>query len=232
MVKYTIARYKKGGKRFEVLVDPDKALEYKLGKRKTFDDILVYDEVYSDANKGLRASKSDLMAVFGTTDVNKIAEIIVREGELQIRAEQRRKLIEEKKRQIISYISKYCVDSRTNMPIPPLRIENALEEAGVRIDPFKDVEEQIKDVLSELAKVIPLKQQLTTLSIKIPSFYAGKAYGYIKNAGNVTKEEWLSDGSLLVHIVIPSGIKTEFMDKVGRITNGTAYIEVVEEKVI
>ncbi len=232
MPEYTIARYKKGGKKFEVLVDPDKALEYKLGRRRSFDNILVYDEVYSDANKGLRASRSDLMAAFGTTDINKIAEIIVREGELQIRAEQRRRLIEEKKKQIISYISKYCVDARTNMPIPPVRIENALEEASVKIDPFRDVEEQIKNIISELSKVIPIKQQITRLGIKVPSMYVGKAYGYIKNTGNIVREDWLSDGSLQVEVTIPSGLKLEFMDKLGRITNGTAYIEVIEEKAI
>jgi len=174
LTNYTIARYKKGGKKFEVLVDPDKALEYKLGRRKDFTNVLVFDEVYTDANKGLRASKSDLMSIFGTTDVEKIAEKIVREGELQIRADQRKRLIEEKKRQIIDYISRYCVDARTSAPIPPLRIETALEEAGVRIDPFKPVEEQINQVISDLSKYIPIKKQISILSIKIPPAYVGK----------------------------------------------------------
>ena len=232
MPEYTIARFKRGSKRFEVLVDPDKALEYKLGRRKDFEGILVYDEVYSDSNKGLRAAKSDLMEVFGTTDVNIIAEKIVREGDLQIKAEQRRKLIEEKKRQIIDYISKYCVDARTNLPIPPMRLENALEESSLKIDPFRSVDEQIKEIISKLSEVIPIKQQITILNIRIPPTYVGKAYGYIKNASNIIQEDWLNDGSLSAVVSIPSGLKVEFIERLGRITGGTAYIEVSEERTI
>ena len=232
MPDYTIARYKKGSKKFEVLVDPDKALDYKLGRRRDFSNVLVFDEIYSDANKGLRASRSDLLEVFGTTDIEKIAEKIVREGDLQIRAEQRRKLIEEKKRQIIDFISRYCVDARTNAPIPPLRIESIMEEASVKIDPFRSVEEQINDILGQLSKIIPIKRQMTILSVKVPATFVGKAYGYLKNVGDLLSEDWLSDGSLQATISIPSGLKVEFMEKVGRITNGTAYIEVLEEKTI
>ncbi len=232
MTNYTIARYKKGGKRFEVLVDPDKALDYKLGRRKDFTNVLVFDEVYIDANKGLRASKSDLLNIFGTTDVEKIAEKIVREGELQIKAEQRRKLIEEKKRQIVDYISRYCVDARTSAPIPPLRIENALEEAGVKIDPFKPAEEQINNILSELSKFIPIKKQISILDIKVPPTYVGKIYGFIRNTSDIIKEEWLSDGSLDIRVSIPSGMKVDFMDKVTRITGGAAYVEIIEEKTV
>lgn len=213
-------------------MDPDKALDFKLGRRKTFDDILVYEEVYSDSNKGLRASKSDLLSVFGTTDIYKIAEKILREGDLQIRAEQRRKLIEEKKKQIIDYISRYCVDARTNLPIPPSRLENAFEETSVKIDPFKSVDEQIKDILSSLIQVFPIKQQLTVLNVRIPPAYVGKIYGYIKNSTDTLREDWMSDGSLNTTLSIPSGLKVEFIEKLTRLSDGTAYVEVVEERTI
>ncbi|HIE37242.1 TPA: ribosome assembly factor SBDS [Candidatus Geothermarchaeota archaeon] len=232
MPEYTIARYKKGGKKFEVLVDPDKALEYKLGRRRDFTNILVFDEVYLDANKGLRASKTDLMNIFGTTDIEKIAERIVREGDLLIKTEQRRKLVEEKKRQIIDYISRFCVDSRTSAPLPPLRIERALEEVGVKIDPFRTAEEQVNDVISELAKVIPIKRQISILTLRIPPVYVGKVYGYIKNTSDILKEDWMDDGSLNATVSIPSGLKVDFMEKVSRLTGGSVFVEIVEEKTI
>jgi ribosome maturation protein SDO1 len=232
MPEYTVARYKRGGKRFEILVDPDKALEYKLGRRKEFDGVLVFDEIYIDANKGLRASKSDIQSVFGTTDINVIAEKIVREGELQIKAEQRRRLIEEKKKQIIDYITRYCVDARTNLPIPPLRLKTVLEESSIRIDPFKSVDEQIKDIISSLSQVIPIKQQITILNVRVPAIYVGKVYGYIRNSSDIVKEEWLTDGSLNVMVSIPSGLKIEFIERLGRLSNGTAYVEVAEEKAL
>ena len=151
---------------------------------------------------------------------------------MQIRAEQRRKLIEEKKKQIVSFISRYCVDARTNAPIPPIRIESILDEAGVKIDPFRSIEEQINDILEEMSKIIPIKRQMSILSIKVPAIYVGKAYGYLKNAGDLLNEEWLNDGSLQATVSIPSGLKVEFIEKLGRITNGTAYVEIIEEKTI
>ena len=232
MVEYTIARYQRGSKRFEIIVDPDKALDYKLGKKRDFEGILLFDEVYVDVKKGLRASRADIQSVFGTTDINIVAEKILREGELLIKAEQRKKLINEKKKQIISYISKYCVDSRTGAPVPPIRVENIIDDIGIRIDPFKPAEEQVKYVISEISKVLPIKQQITILQIKVPSIYIGKVYGFIKNSAEILSEEWLSDGSYLARVSIPSGLRQEFIEKLGSFTAGAAYAEVIEEKVI
>lgn len=232
MANYTIARYQRSGKKFEIIVDPDKALDYKLGKKRDFNDVLLFDEIYVDVKKGLRASRTDIQSVFGTTDINAVAERILREGELLIKAEQRRKLINEKKKRIISYISRYCVDSRTGAPLPPVRVENIIEEIGIKIDPFKSAEEQVKYVISEISKILPIKQQITILQIKIPSVYIGKAYGFIKNFSEILDEKWLSDGSYLAKVSIPSGVRQEFIDKLGLFTAGSAYIEILEEKVI
>ena len=52
--KASIVRYSFEGEKFEILVKPDPALEYKLGKRKDISAILVSDEIYSDSGKGTR----------------------------------------------------------------------------------------------------------------------------------------------------------------------------------
>ncbi|MEM0056982.1 MAG: ribosome assembly factor SBDS [Candidatus Geothermarchaeota archaeon] len=229
MSGYTIARFKYGTKRFEILVDPDRALEFKLNKRRNVDGILVYDEVFIDVGKGIRASKADLMEAFGTTDLRAIVERILKEGELLLRAEQRRKLVEEKKRQIIEYLSKYCIDARTGLPIPPQRLENLLKDVSLRIDPFKPVEEQIKGIIEEINKVLPIKQQVVTVSLKVPAAYASKVYGYLKNVFNIVSEAWLDDGSLSVTVNVPSGLKLTFLDKINKLTSSTARFESIRE---
>ena len=45
---YTIARIERRGQTFEILVDPDKALKYRLGEKIPISKIVVYDEVYKD----------------------------------------------------------------------------------------------------------------------------------------------------------------------------------------
>jgi ribosome maturation protein SDO1 len=127
---YTIARLVRGDT-FEILVDPDNALKYKMGEKIPISKVLIYEEIYTDAKKGIRASEEQLLKAFKTKDKLAIATKILTEGTLQITSEQRHRLIEEKKRQIIEFISKSAVDPRTKLPHPPQRVELAMEQAGM-----------------------------------------------------------------------------------------------------
>ncbi|MEM2802178.1 MAG: ribosome assembly factor SBDS, partial [Archaeoglobaceae archaeon] len=135
--KAVVARLRKGGSDFEILVDPYLARDLKEGKEVDFEDLLAVDEIFKNARKGERASNEELQKIFGTTNVKEIAKTIIIEGEVQITAEQRKEMLEAKKRQIITFISKNAIDPRTNAPHPPARIERALEEARVHVDIFK-----------------------------------------------------------------------------------------------
>lgn len=59
--KFTIVRLSAGNEKFEILVKPDPALEYKLGKKIDISNIMISDEIYSDANKGTRISTEKLI---------------------------------------------------------------------------------------------------------------------------------------------------------------------------
>jgi ribosome maturation protein SDO1 len=115
--KFTVVRLTLDGDRFELLVKPDPALEYKLGKRSDLSSVLVSDEIYSDANKGSRASGEKLIKHFKTADQSEIARQILARGELNLTTDQRRKMVEEKRRQIVQYINKppssSCAENRS-----------------------------------------------------------------------------------------------------------------------
>jgi len=226
--KYTIARYVKGGERFEVLVDPDKALEFKMGKDIPIDEIIVMDTIYTDSGKGFRASREALLKVFGTDDPLKVAEAILRRGELLITAEQRKKLIEEKKRQIITFISRNCVDPRTKLPHPPARIEQALEEVGFPIDPFRDAEEQAREVIERLKAVLPISMEVFVVKAVVPPEHVGRCYGVVKSYGKILREEWGADGSWKVELEMPAGLYGPFLEKLGELTKGSAIVSLVE----
>jgi len=221
-----IARLKKQGKNFEILVDCDPALEFKKGKNIDMVDVLATRDVFSDVKKGLKASENEVKEVFGTGDVNKVAEKIIKEGEIQLTSKHREEEREEKKKRIINIIHRNAVDSTTGLPHPPQRIESAMEEAGVHIDENKNAESQVEDVLKKLRVVIPLKFEKKELEIKIPAQYAGQSYGIIKKY-KVLKDEWLNDGSLLAVIEIPSGVLDEFFDSINKISHGE-----VESKIL
>ncbi len=224
--EYVIARYEKGGHKFEILVDPEKAFKFREGEKVPIDEVLVGDYIYKDARKGDRASPEEVRKVFGTTDLRKVAEVILRKGELQLTTAQRRRMLEAKRKLIINYIARSAIDPRTKTPIPPQRIEKAMEEARVSIDLYRSVEEQAIKIVKAIAKHIPIKIARALITIKVPPAVAGRAYSELRRLGEVKNERWLNDGSLLIEIEIPAGMQGEVMDSISRVTKGMAEIKV------
>ncbi len=223
--KVTIVKLTIGNDRFEILVKPDPALEYKLGKRADLSSVLVSDEIYSDANKGSRVAVDKLTKHFKTSDSNEILKQILLKGELNLTTDQRRKMVEDKRKQIVQYINKNFVDPKTKLPHPVQRIENALEDVRVTIDPFKKAEDQVKSIVDSLRKILPLKSEMLQLVILIPSSFSSTSYNYIKSSGVLTSEEWLSDGSLKANIEINAGMKGNFLERIGSLTKGSAQVK-------
>jgi Predicted exosome subunit len=155
--KKVIAKYSLNGEEFEIFVDADLAYEYITGKRSDPLSVLEVDEIFKDANKGERQSKEKIEKAFNTTDLAKIVAIILKNGNVPITTEQRNKLLEEKKRQIIAIISRNSIDPRTNAPLPMQRVENAMEHAKVSIDPFKSASDQVDQIVKKISMIIPIK---------------------------------------------------------------------------
>ncbi|KAG2473122.1 MAG: RNA-associated protein [Nitrosopumilales archaeon] len=226
--KVTVIRYSFAGEKFEILVKPDPALEYRLGKRKDISSILVSDEIYSDSNKGTRASTEKLQKAFKTTDQTAIIEIIVQKGDLNLTTDQRRKMTSEKQKQVVEYIAKTYVDPKSHLPHPPLRIQQAMEDGRVSIDPHKTVDDQVKDIVEKLRSIIPLKSENLNLEIIVPAQYAAQSYSVLKSTGTLKKEEWQSNGSLKAILEIPAAARPNVIDRLGSITKGTASVEVLK----
>src|SRR5713226_7933241 len=225
--KYTTARLAKGQDHFEILVKPELALEYKMGKQVPITQILMIEEVYSDSSKGTRASEEKLQKHFGTIDPVRVAEDVMKHGELQLTTDQRRQLVEEKKKQIVSIIARNALDPRTGTPHPPLRIEQAMSQIRLSIDPYKSAEEQSKDVIEELRPILPIKMEQMRIAVKVFPEHAARAYNAFKSFGTVSREEWQSDGSLMAVIEMPAGMYGSFIDRVGKLTQGSIQTKVL-----
>ena len=222
--KFTVARLVLDGDKFELLVKPDPALEYKMGKRSDISGALVSDEIYSDANKGSRASSEKMMKHFKTTDSADVAKQILARGELNLTTDQRRKMVEEKKRQIVQFINRSFVDPKTHLPHPVVRIEAAMEEVRVPIDPFKKVEDQAKTLVDALRKILPLRSETAKLTVTVPPQFAAQSYSVLKSTGDLRSEEWLADGSLKAVLEMNASIRGQFLDRLGAVTKGSAQV--------
>ncbi len=228
MADVTVVRYSFEGEKFEILVKPDPALDYKLGKKNDLSAVLVSEEIYTDSSKGTKPSGEKLLKAFKTEDPSEIAQKILEKGDLNLTTDQRRKMIEEKKKQIVQFIAKTYVDPRTHLPHPPLRIEQSMKDARVSVDPQKTVDEQTKDIVEKLRSIIPLKSENLSLEIIIPAQYASQSYAVLKSTGSLKKEEWQNNGSLKAILEIPAAARPNVIDRLGSITKGSATVEVMK----
>jgi ribosome maturation protein SDO1 len=217
-----VARLKVHGKIFEVFVEPEGALALKRGDAVKLENILAVEDVFSDARSGDRPPEQDVVNAFGTTDVIRIAEKIIREGELHLTTEQRKKMLEEKKKRVVNIIAQNAINPQTKAPHPPARIEAAMEEAGVHIDPMKDVDELVNVTMKAIRPIIPIRFEEVKIAVKIPPEYAAKAYGSVAGFGNLTKQEWQNDGSWIGVLSIPAGRQDELYSLLNRLTKGSA----------
>jgi rRNA metabolism protein, SBDS family len=225
--KFTVARLTRENEHFEILVKPTKALDYRNGKIPGVSEVLAADIIFSDANKGTKVSEEAMKKAFKTLDPLKIADEILKKGTLQLTTDQRRKMVEDKRKQVIDYISHQAVDPKTNLPHPPMRIENAMEQIRYPIDPYKSVEEQAKDIIKLLRPILPLKVEQVKVAVKIPSQFASRAYGTIKTLGTIKREEWRGDGSWYGEMELPAGAYASLINKLGDSTKGTGEAKII-----
>ncbi|MDO8647224.1 MAG: ribosome assembly factor SBDS [Candidatus Diapherotrites archaeon] len=221
-----IARFEHSGHKFEILVDPDLALLVRQGKSIDFESLLANEAVYKDANKGEEASEETVKKVFGTTDLKEIALKIIKDGEVQLTTDQRRRMHEQKRKEIIAFISSNAINPQTKAPHPAVRIENAMNEAKVQVDVFKSVQEQIPEILKEIRKLIPLSMDKLKVAVKVPAEFSGKA-GPLLHKYAAIKQEWQSDGSIVAVFELPVGMKNDLFNELNHLTHGNVETKIL-----
>jgi len=226
------ARLESHGQRFEVLVDPDAALAIKRGEFDgDLEEVIAAEDVFEDASRGDRPPESALEEVFGTTDPMAIIPEVVERGEIQITADQRREMQEQKRKQLINKIARNAVNPQMDdAPHPPERIERALEEAGFRVDPMEPVESQVDDALDALRPVIPIRFDEVVMAVRLPADYAGSGQAQIRQFGELEREEWQNDGSWVGVVRFPAGLQNEFYDLANEVSSGEADTRLIKDE--
>ena len=208
-----LARWEFGGKRYEILVDPDLVESFKSDPYTVnIDDFLATDEVWHDARGGDRPTEEAIEATFSTQEISKIAEIIIERGSIQLTTNQRKDLVEQKRQLIIHEIHSTAVDPKAKTPHPKTRIELALEESRFSVDPFKRLELQVKDAIDILKPLIPLSFEPARVAFRIPSAGYGACGKFLRPY--LDKEEWLSNGDWACIIQCPPGMVGNLIGKV------------------
>lgn len=223
-VKEVIARYVYKGKRFEIPILWEKYNLYKEGKLEDLSDVIIGDAIFSDVRKALRAKEHDIKDVFGGKNFYEICKIILEKGEVQLTEEQRKKLQEEKRRRIISFIVANAIDARTNTPLTPARVEHALEEAKFRVKALEPVEKQIDEAIKALRYLIPIRIEKKLFMVKVPLEFSGKARHELMRFSTIKSENW-SSYYYVCEIEISTGLMNELFSALNKVTKGEVLIE-------
>ena len=222
-----VARLETHGERFEILVDPDLAVAVRHGEAIDIEDAVAAIFVFENASRAEKSSDESLQKVFQTTDFGTIARRIIEKGEIHLTSEQRKHLIEEKRGQVITYIARHAINPQTGLPHPPTRIEMAMEEAKVTIDPFKSLEDNVAETMKALRPLIPIRFEELRVAVRIPPEYAAKAYGDIDAFARIEQEEWQKDGSWICVVKIPGGMQQELESLVRKLSKGSGQVRVL-----
>ncbi len=249
---YIIGRIDKGGRTFEMLMDPEKAWEakkyireeinnrLKAGKaRPLVKDIInnphidlemIFESfiVFEDLKRGRKATDGDMEAIFDTNDGRTISGYVLLEGEIQWTQKQRDEEKEKKMKTIITIISKNAINPQNKKPHPVQRIEKAIEEANVKIDIMQSAEEQVDNIVKQIQAIIPIRMEQVQIALKIPSAFTAKGYNIVAQYGQIKQEEWQKDGSWVSIVSLPAGLQMELIDKLNNLTHGRVQIKPVK----
>jgi len=179
-----VVRYKHGKTNFEVACKVGTVLKYRKGQL-AFENVLSSEEIWKDIKKGDRPSADELKTTFNTDDVKAIAKMIVDKGDVQLTDNERKEILEKKRNEIINYIHKYYIEPKTKTMIPITRIDSALTEIKVRIDPDQPTEKQIQEIIKKLPGVLTIKRAEISGVVSTTHQYLAQVSGVLKKY-NVT----------------------------------------------
>jgi len=251
---YIVGRIEKGGRTFEMLIDPEQAWEakkiireeinrrLKAGSQKSRVSVeelindskinleMVFESftVFEDLRRGKKATNGDMEAIFNTTEGKTISGYILLDGEIQWTKAQREEERNKKLKQIITIISKNAINPQNKKPHPYQRIEKAIDEANIKIDLMKNAEEQVDDIVKKIQSIIPIRMEQAELAIKIPTSFTAKGYNIVAQLSQIKKEEWQSDGSWVAVVSLPAGLQMELIDKLNKLTHGRVQTKLLK----
>lgn len=212
-----LVRYKKGKQSFEIITKPNSVRLYKEGKL-SWNKVLVADAIFINSKKGNIAKSSDLVKAFNTDDVDKCAQMIIKDGEAQVSATERKEDMKKHRQAIIGYLHNNYLDDK-GLPHPTIRLESVLNEVKVRIDPSRPVQKQSEEIIKKMQGKLIFKKGVVDYTLILKHAYAKKCTGIIYKYCGDPKDSWNEVGCTWKLQIAPREFDA-FMNDLNKITQG------------
>jgi ribosome maturation protein SDO1 len=160
--------------RFSCVLRIVQVMNWRSGVEKDLQEVLQSNTIFLNVSKGNVAAEKDLVAAFGTDDLNAIAQLILEKGELQVSAKEREHEADNKFKDIACVIAEKCINVETKRPFPVGTIEQCLRDIHFSIHLTKSAKQQALEAIRELEKTLPIQRASMRLRILLPT-KVGKA---------------------------------------------------------
>lgn len=232
LTNVAIVRQKKGGKRFEIACYKNKVQSWRKGAEKDIDEVLQTHSVFTNVSKGQFANKEDLVKAFGTDDQDKVCNMILSKGELQVSEKERSQNLESMLRDICTIVSEKTVNPDTKRPYPVGVIESAMKEIHYSVKPNKNSKQQALEAIPLLKQSIPIERAQMKVRIFVPKQAAKKAHeSLVAIVGTAERTEW-DCGNLEMTCLIDPGLYRQIDDIISRESKGKGSFELLNLKEI
>ncbi len=89
--KYSFVVYERWGKKFQIVVDTNEAIKYKMGQEVMIDDVIIHPYVFSDINKGELSPTEDLRKMLYEVAIDKLEKKLGR----SLKDDEKKKIMDE-----------------------------------------------------------------------------------------------------------------------------------------
>ena len=216
-----VVRYKKNGRFFEVAVNPDLVFTYREDNCSLY-EVLRSHRIFYKATEGREVYESSIEEAFQTTDKEKIADIILRKGDVQLSPKKRESLRRQKREKLLDILTRQAIDPRTNTPHPRNRLKKILSK-HVHIDEQKTPQSQVKNVVKQIQEHVPIRVETKTVTVKTTAEDAYKIRNLLDSYGDVQRENWTD--MFESTIKVPAGLYPAMVEKLNGATQGNIHIE-------
>lgn len=217
-----IVRYQNGNVKVEIMARPGMVTKYREGKC-SLQDALVDDRVYRNIAKGEVANAAELSGLGGSNDA--ILDTILKNGKYSQTAAEKREHMDKLKREVVNFLHSNFIDPRTRTPHPVTRIEGALAEAKINLDPESDAEHNARKILKKLQLIIRLEESTIDVTVVIPNNKIGQTIGICYSMGTVKGEEYGPENAY-IQMVISPGQYDKLVEQTSSASQGLAVVQI------
>lgn len=125
----------------------------------------------------------------------------------------------------VGAIHRSYIDPRSNLPHPIARIENALAEAGIRLDLDEEPERQVAKVVKDIMAILPCRKAELEAVLTIPHASLGAVLGTVHSLAAVSGTEYDADGAIMTVTLSPGDVERLCLE-VDRLTGGAGNITI------